>query len=749
LIKNESGVVTVALQGSLAAEPDLRLLKALTIPVTDTQNDGYGNMVNLVRPGDEITFLLIAANHGQSEADDVFIEDVMPNSAAFVSASLLYATPKAKSSPSTLQSAASAVVVQDPDGRHLRFEGLRLEPNDLLAVEYTVAVFNGATNQPAPAPGTFLDPSVALDTNGIPIPASIGSSSIPGTSVGLYASAPLEVVGPAQFAQPILRTLLPHPIASTNTIVTANTLTALYNKNYSALPLVSPSDPTNYIPGVQRYYIHYQNASIAVAGAALDVPLPANTVFYRANWAKLPANDDPKALGYLPGKLVANPAVGSIVSPGFLSNGVVTFKLPSPLAVGASGDVMVEVIATAAGIQASGSLVGDPTAPPVSIHDSTVQTETGRARKDGVTLTAHESTSPFNTLQLSDYLSTKVPLVGLMKTVPQEVRQGDMFQVVLTLYNYGEAEADQAGVDFVIPDNTQFVSADAGQSGVDSPPDPSPGNHVTALLASGNGPETDGLYRLASHTGAALTVTLQVTGPVGSNIVDSSAFTDTLNTGIVYAPSTSTQIISPNATPAPTISTVNIGAILFHTIVNNSDVAIIDLGGGNIVASGAGNIVASGAGNIVASGAGNIVASGAGNAIPIGSATGAYLLAHEASIVASGAGNLLAGPGSTIVASGAGNIVASGAGNIVASGAGNIVASGAGNIVASGAGNIVASGAGNIVASGAGNIMSAGGGAVISNDGGSILASIPGSSASLHTDLGNMFSVGGGSFTSQ
>jgi len=729
--RNDSGAVDVTLSGSIANRPKLALIKAVSNSVSDTLADAQGDSINTVHPGDRITFLLAAANTGASSAEDVFIEDSMPEHTTFVSAKLLVKDTGKDS---------SLITIKDPDGRHLRFEGLQLGSKETFGVEYTVQVASG-TN--APASGTFIDSDAC----------SIGSSSTPETPVGLYVGGPIKVVGQVVFSQPVIRTLVPRPGISAALNVTANTLTALYKKTPSALPLTNPTDLTSFVPGVERYYVHYENAGLVAAnGVKLTFPLPPHTAFYRASFVTLAANKVPGALGNLPGKLKDTPASSSIIPPtgGFLSSGgTVTFTF-NKLASGAKGDVMIEVIVTPDAIQANGSLVGDSTAS-VTIHDSTVPSPTistfATNSTNLVVPAAHSSSVAFNPLLLdATYLLQAVPQVGVLKIMPQNVAPGASFDVTWVIFNHGNTQSPSLTFQCYQPENTTFVNATLPSSYnpqfvIDTPGQISgPGADLEVFFFDG----------LPPHTATAVTYTFTASGGNGSVITDDKSQVIVSYAGVVGTQPTATKITS---NPATGLTHSIVGVPLLQTVVNSNDAILVDIGGGNAIAAGSASIVAQGGGNIVAQGGGNIVAQGGGNLINIGTGTAASLLSNQASIVAQGGGNLLAGAGSQIVAQGGGNIIAAGAGGIVAQGGGNIVAQGGGNIVAQGGGNIVAQGGGNIVAQGGGNFIVAGGGIVaqgggniVAQGGGNILASTAASAAAIQTAAGNILATGGGSF---
>ncbi len=689
--EEESGLLTVPLQGSAKGGPLLHLLKTLSAGVSALDINSSGKTVDAVLTNGLITFVLTAYNNGQSDAQDVFIEDTMPNSCAYVSNGLLFATPKTKSTPSTLSSATNGfTVIQDPDGQHLRFEGLRIKAGDNVSLEYTVRVFDGATNspKPGPLPLTFLDPAVAIDPSGLPDPASIGSSTTYNTWVGTYLSQPIEVVSTNQFANPIIRALVPHPAASTNVADTAAILTKFYGQYPNSIPLTNATDPSSFYPGMERYYIHYQNNGRAVTGAKLDVPLPAYTAFLRAAFVKLTTNVTPGTLPYLPGIITPNPSGGS--STGIIlpqgANGTVTFDLPS-LAVGATGDLMVEVIVTPDAVQTNVALVGDPTALPVVIYDKNVKTPSIKERaKGGQFFDPNQAFSFYRTQPVS---ASTVPQLGIMIIAPQQVHPGDTFNISMTMYNLSDVDTSDSILDFYVPNNTTYVTNDHdAPTVIDANPGDPAGSELQLPLTTyiATDPNNVNGNPFTAHTAAGFMVTLKAVGDIGSTI---SAFqypgvftTDEISLlgnefgYLAPAPFTIT-IVDPSIPLAP-VQTFHTGVPLFQAVIEQTDVAVIDIGSlngidqivasgagnivasgaGNIVASGAGNIVASGAGNIVASGAGNIVASGAGNLVSIGSQNGAYYVANEASIVASGAGNLIGPEGTKIVASGAGNFVA-------------------------------------------------------------------------------------------
>jgi uncharacterized repeat protein (TIGR01451 family) len=735
--ENGSGVVSANVQGGLGNEPRLGVLKTISSTMSNVVEDGQGNQTDLVHAGDEITFALVAGNLGKSVANDVYIEDVMPKDTAFVSGSakLLSPTLPGKPTKSTTESQPTFQTIQDPDGHHLRFVGLTIEPDDIVTIEYTVKVFNGTA---APAPGTLLNPDVFVDTNGVVYQSSIGSSSTPTSGPGIYASGSLEVFSASQFAQPVLHSLLPTITVSANPATTATTLDALYKNTPNALPLVAAGNATNFIPGVERYYIHYQNTGKAVKGATLEVPMPAHTVFYRASWVTLEA---PQFL--LPGVLAKPPTGGSISAPQVLSSGTILFKLP-PLSIGQTGDVMVEVIVKSDAISASGAIIGNPTDLPITIHDSTVTTAGIRKLDDNSfdQIHTHFSQRPYDANGANDQgaPNATVPTVQALVLVTNFIGQGQTYSATVVVANRGNVDA-HVSVAVPIPVGTEYVSADAGQSSLNY----SPGDgDVTATLASGNGVVSEGdVAPLKAHTAAALTVTLKATGAAGTSILLSHVNVRVDNYGTIIPNPKTISVIAPGTLGVSGYSDNLANGVLFQTAVGGLDVGIIDLGGGNIVAAGGGNIVAAGGGNIVAAGGGNIVAQGQGSSISIGNTTAASLSADMYSIVAAGGGNIIVSTGAQIVAAGGGNIVAAGGGNIVAAGGGNLTDAGGLEIVAAGGGNYIIESADQVRGAGEGNIIAAGGGNVVNTNGSNDSSSTGGSSANLTTALGNSLLVGG------
>lgn len=734
---NESGVVSIPFGGSLAGAPSLSVIKQIGSRAVDVEETDDDDTVVSAQPGDTLTFVLGVSNMGDSDAADVFLQDRMPDFTSFVSAKSILPTGSAKQSDLT--------VVKDADGHHLRFEGLQLKAHDVIGIEYVVKVGSGAG---APAAGTLLDP-------GAP---SAGSTSTPSTPIGLYLAGPIEITGQVLFATPITRLLVPTPAVSQNTAQTAQALSTLYSGSPHALPLTDQTDVTALIPGVQRYYVHYENTgSIAARNVQLTFPLPAHTVFYRAAMVTLPRAASPTALPLLAlqdkkthrwsgGTVLHTPAADRIEAPAALSSGGQVVLNLAQLGAGAKGDLMIETIVTPDAIQSGGSLVGGNALGTVTIQDGTVGLLAFRQAEKAPVFNGEHANAGSVPLTGVAASQTSVPEVGIQKFQPQQVKPGEVFDFVIMVTNTGDIDADPT-VTVKIPANTTYVSGDAGQSILLTPAGTGAGNPVGARLASNNGPimpaETG---TLKAHSAAALTIRLKAASTEGAQIIDSTAQVVVDYMGTRRAPATATTITAraPAASSARPSLLVTSGPVINHQVVNSQDVFMIDLKGGNVVALGGNSLVAAGGGNLIAAGGGNLVAAGGGNLVAAGGGNISSLLAAQSSLVAAGGGNIIAGGGNTLVAAGGGNLVAAGGGNLVAAGGGNLVAAGGGNLVAAGGGNLVAAGGGNLVAAGGGNIVVAGGANLVAAGGGNLLSSTGSSLAAVRTSAGNLVAAGGG-----
>ncbi len=762
----DSGDVSVPISGSTDKQPGFILWKTISNKVSDTVNDG-STVVDTVEPGDRLTFLCLASNNGKSVANDVYIEDGLPDHTSYIKGSEHLLGSTASTMGSTLRT------YPDTDGHHVRFEGLNLLPGDGVLLEYSVLVNSGVATGTLILPAAVINPITHLPEGGVGA-SSIGSSSTTYTAFGNYLNGAIKVTGAVHFAQPQIHRLVESPEVSTNIAATADAMTAIYNKNWSALPLKNSGDPLSFIPGAERYYIHYENlGKVAINGAQLVFPLPAHTAFYRASFVALTPADDAGVLIDTPPGSSINPPAGA--NGGFLSTGgkaTFTFnQLPAAGHSGCKGNVMVEVIVQSDAVTAKSPLIGVG-ASPVFIRDTPV-TQTITAPMPIVKI----ATAPAHLASATEGPTTHttvtdVPQVGIGEFVPKEVKYGDLFQIEIVIMNNGSTALSNPYLAWTQPAGTDIVSFKFGGGTKQNPKEGDPIHTYLFELASNNGTVDynggKGSWSIAAGTSAGVTVTLKATGSVGSDIsYHSDAYVTAGYMGQVYTPPNVTHIVaSPNIgmssgiTGAPLIQKTVKGSDVFMVKLNDAGDKIMVLGAASIVGQGGGNIVAQGGGNIVGQGGGNLIVSGASSSITIGGTTGAAIVAQGggnivvpqgSAIVGQGGGNFLAA-GGAIVGQGGGNLLAAGGaivvesgGSIVAQGGGNIVGQGGGNIVGQGGGNIVAHGGGNLVNTNGSNIYAAGGGSIVTQGGGNLI-SLPGTSASFTTEGGNVMGVGGSNF---
>ena len=752
---NQSGLVKVNVSGPLDNAPNLNVFKILSDTLTKTEDDGTGNRIDVVKPGEKLNFILGVMNNGQTAADEVYVQDQMPDNTTFASA--VFTGP---STPSKTKS--TLVVTQDPDHHHLIFSGMHLEPNDSVSILLTVTVSPSITVPPVTDPPKYIEIGEC----------SVGSGSTNSSPAGILATQLIKLLGNAKYAQPRLLPLVAVPTASTNVAATKATLDSLYAKTPSAVPLTSAKDLLSYIPGVERFYVHYENiGSGAATGFKLTVPVPANTAFYRASWMTLGANASPGGIPTLPGTVAKPPAGGSITQPSVLAtSGNVVFNLPT-LAAAGKGDVMIEVIVPPSAIKSTGSSIGS-SSQTISIDDA-VGNFSDLSLKEmhvlgtdiaATALPAHASRQPSVTTLNS---TNSVPSLGFMRYVSKShVVPGEQFTITLVAFNFGETST-KPSVGFTIPANCTFVSADVGGSQLIAPNDNNPGSFVSAVLGSNNGPVPTDADSLYPHSAGAMTLTLQATGAAGSKISDfTSQATAPYHVPMLADPAY-IQIVAPgSAILKQSQSALQVYGHSFSFLTNGT--ALVDLGSGSSITQGDSSLISLGNGVIISQNDSNIIATSdpkliavqsplpggglvslsdlianngyritsgrLGNQLIIGE--NALIAPSAANIVAQGGGNLITPNGSNILAQGGGNIVAQGGGNIVAQGGGNLITPNGSNIVAQGGGNIVAQGGGNAIATGGGAIVAQGGGNIVAQGGGNIVAQ----------GGGNIVAQGGGNF---
>ena len=784
----DSGVIPVLYGGSLANAPRLGAVKGITDDPNNALDDiHYENtdaqeVLNTVEPGKEISFFLSAGNSGNSPAEDVFLQDRLPEGVALVIPGDRPTDPPQPlthtSSAADLKSAVSFVlptasikkslkfeVTLDADDRTLRITGLHVDAGDSVNLRYTVQVLTAG--DAAPAAGALIQAGVA----------TVGTSSDLHTPASYPPATFIKVTGQSTFAFDRLLALPPRPAPSTNAAQTAAQLDALYKKDLNALPVVAQADPKvpkAFIPGAMRFYVKYSNSGVAATDVTLSIPIPANTVFYRT-------------MGVTGGKLGPLPNGATLVSkPAPLQGGTLTYHF-NRLNAPAEGIVMVEVIVTPAAATAAGGQVSlegvqiyDSTSPPAAQSNSA-----GRVAAKAPYGGAHQQKAKLSSYQVADL--AHAPKLGLAINAPEYVKPGDTFNVQCIVFNYGDIACSDATPYFTIPTGTTPVSVTYGNTVTDLS-GYAVGQQLYQLVASNDGPIISGdENRLAAHSAGAFTITLKAQSQEGF-VGDMNIFLMASYVGKISPASSNlvagfAQIISPEAA-----AVFNIDANALYagrnTSVQNADFIgypdggmIIPLGSGQVIVSGGSNLVAQGGGNLIAQGGGNLVAQGGGNlqidGVQASSFMGsipAALQGKTINLFNSGAGNLITQDGgglisndgggilasiASLVAQGGGNLVAQGGGNLVAQGGGNLVAQGGGNLVAQGGGNLVAQGGGNIftyggaMISSVGSLVAQGGGNVIStgtsllSTGGSNVISLPDSSAAFTNGAGGFLGGGG------
>ena len=743
---NQSGGINVALRGSLDGAPDLHLYKMLSNTVAKTENVGSGNPLDLVKPGDKLTFMLVIVNKGAAPADDVYVTERMPDYCTYdattpASIPTGDASTKKPRALTASEKLCKLVTTQDPDGHHLRFTGLHLEPYDSVTFTCTVQLDNALSKRPFTLP-------MMLDVG----PLSVGSGSTSSTPVGYVLAKQIKVTGTVMYAQPSLDKLISLPLASADINATKTALDTLYAKTPSAVPLTDSKNLLSYIPGVQRLYVHYENiSSTSATGFKLTVPVPSNSVFYRASWVTLAANTNPGGLSGMPGAIAPAPAGGAIDKPAVLgASGDVVFHLPT---LSGTGDVMVEVIISPSAIMQTGSHYGE-TSQMIAISDnggnSAVLSLDQVPVADGAPTSLVSAASLAAAPRVAATATPLVPYVGLMRYISKShVAPGEQFTITLVGFNFGDIpSAPQSS--FTIPANCSLVSYSAGNSDAFL----QNGTVIYATISSDNGATNGAANPLQPHSAGAVTITLQATGSAGSDIIDSTSRIDAPYLKPITAETARIHIVAAD-NPLLQQRTSNVQVFGHSFSQLNNGTVMIDLNKGSTLTQGDASQVDQGTGSVISQNDTNIIVAVdqarivlvrtpdsngsltsptsllAGNSYAVTNGKiGSHVVIGEnvvisptaGRIVAQGGGNLVNTNGGNIVAQGGGNLITSDGGGIVAQGGGNIVAQGGGNIVAAGAGNIVAAGAGNIVAAGAWNIVAQGGGNAIGQHGASIVA---------------------------
>jgi len=746
-----AGPVQTNISGSTAQKPVLAITRGIVntgTPGDDvtTQTSDTDSAENLTQPGKIISMAILIGNTGPSPAEDVQIDDFLPTGTNLVTSDQTPDDITATSSPNLLKLAVQLVAsgknktLSDPilqlesDQRTLHIRGLHLDPNSTITAVYHVRV--QSTGDAAPAVGDEIHFGSA----------TVQSGSVTTEAFAFPSDLPVRVTGQTTFAYSNMLTFPPRPTVSYDLNATVTQLNALYKKSPDAYPVAAAplaGQPAQFISGATRFYIRYANTGTAAAnGVTLAVPLPANTVFYRAT-------------GVTNGKVAALPINTTVQKPDAQQPGTVTFKFPR-LNAGAQGEVMVEVIALPSAInsQASQLALHD-----VEIYDNTAPHITQAVVTNLANPGAHSAKATLTTIPLAD--AQHVPQLGIMVDRPSVAQAGQIFNVEVVIFNHGAISAPNPLIEWQVPTGTTLVSFTYG-SHVTTYDNVPAGTLYTSAVSQNSSDfnSTDNPAHLDPHTAAGFSIQLranngssvQAIGPMNINLVCSYV-------GRIYP--YDSPLAATLAVPASSPSYATAASAGHFTVVQNADFVglpnggvVIPLGGGQLVAAGGGNLVAAGGGNLVAAGGGNLVAAGGGNVINVGSSSAGSLLSGSSSLVAAGGGNIFnSGTGNLISQDGAGlisndgaglistvsNLVAAGGGNLVAAGGGNLVAAGGGNLVAAGGGNLVAAGGGNLVAAGGGNLVAAGGGNILSF-GGSMINNV----GLVAAGGGNLVAAGGG-----
>jgi uncharacterized repeat protein (TIGR01451 family) len=720
--KNESGGIFTPIQGAVLNAPNLQLFKGVS-----SRN---------LAPGDKFFVVLVAFNGGHSAADDVFIQDLLPQAAATVNPVLLAGTNIITSASSqqelnaavTLtnfvradasltQSKANYFVTLDPGGT-ITVHGLHLEPNAALVILYTMSV-----------PATTPVPE-SLVAGASFIGAGNGNQTLIGSGTNLFnvtvpggtpQEIPMQINGSIQLFTPDHPfEAVPAPVVSANANATAAQLDALYKKNIDASLMVTNTNPPSVIPGVQRYSFHYQNLGSNTANNVhLRFPMPANTAFYRAAFTS-------------GGKLIKPGNGQSINEPLRLGSGDVTFNLGNLNAgsgpdakAGSGGYAMAEVILLSNAVNTNNSRIA-ASKPQIWAGTNAPARALAAARDDATS----ESGGTIV------YDGENVPKVGVLKVVPQAVRHGDTFPLQLAIFNYGDVNlSGSAEIQMQAPAGTEIVGFDSPNQGIES-------------VVSSNATSLDVTFDFPSHWATGLTVTLRVTGAAPSFITEDSVIATFPYAGAFKPNPTSIQIVSQQTyVPDNTITTVD-GA-QFATF---GEMAVIPLGhdgnGNYAVVSGPsdlfGDVDMTFASDLASPGNGTRILVGRASAIPllnlpvltnVDTKTALAELAlvvgkHGGDIFNGRQGNIIAADGEGLINNVTGSVsstntvkklVAGGAQSVVASGTGALPAAGKAGPAVLGGGVISVPSGGHVLTSG-GGVVSNDGGSVVSNDGGSLIS---------------------------
>ena len=765
--KNDSGNIFTPVAGAVQNAPDLALVKTVSCQTNS--------------PGSAFSVVLVANNRGATAAQDVFIQDRLPQGATLVTPDgtvVTSASPQSVlnaavtfitlgKSKSTSRSQADYFVTLDPDGT-LTIHGLTLNANNgTVGLFYTLQV-----PDTAPVPETLISGTSFVG-------AGNGSRSVYGTGnqkailsvpPGVPDQIPVQIVGDIRLyaSQPV--SIVTQPTITTDVPGTAAQLDAMYAKNINATPYIAvkkSTTPPVAIPGVDRFAIYYQNFGTNTANDVhVRFTLPANCVFYRA--AFFAQN------GLIPKKFSAGQ---SIDEPAKLGTGDVTFNVGN-VPAGNGGYLMVEVLLQAGAINATSSRV--VAAQPLIYsgpQPASLKPKDSVADSGGTIV----------------YDGANVPKVGIVEVVPQTVWTNSTFAVQFAAFNYGDVNLTEGcEIKLQAPAGTEFYSV-AGN----------------ASIISSNATSLDLALGLVKHYGNGFTVFLRSTGPAGSTITLDSLVADFPYCGTLK-PAPVRIHVSDQFPPRTTITTIE-GA----QFVTLGEMAVIPLGqyepgvGSAIVIGPAENfgpgtltndslisdngdanwIVAGRARDIqllnlpvlnstdtksalaqlatvVGKHGGNVFNGPQGNLL---AADGESFIDNESGLIAGTVKQMLAAGAQSVVPSGngyygptvngtlpsaaavggglanvnGGGFVLTAAGGVVNNDAHALVSPNGGTLIGQDGGGLIGQDGGGVISHDGGTLIGQDGGGLISQDGGGLISS-PASAALVNTARGNIISAGGG-----
>ncbi len=701
--KNESGVIIAPVAGTVKNAPDLTLQKSVS--ATD------------LGPGEYFLVTLLAENSGASAADDVFIEDNLPQGASTVNPELLTIALNPQvvtagssqaelnssidftnTSPISMTKSKANYFVTLATNGFLTVQGMHMEPKSRMTIYYLMRV-PGTTPVPE---SLVVGPCFIGAGNGNQTP--LGANEFDETvAVGTQAQTAMQINGNVVLFTPDHPfEAVPSPTVSSDAATTAAQLDALYKKTPNASLIVPKSNPPAPVPGVQIYYIHYQNLGADIANDVhLLFPTPTNTVFYRASLV-------------LHGSLLTLGPDQSISEPPKLGSGNVIFNLGT-LSNSVGGYAMVEVIILPTAINTTSSRIAAST--PL-FYTGAQPMETPRKLDDN------------STNGTIVYDGQNVPHVGVVKIVPQVIQQGAIFAIQCAMFNYGGVGGNEVGdVTFQAPAGTEIV----GLTG-------------TALVISSNATSMELSLAAPEHFASGFNVLLHANAVQGPTFTENSIVVNVVYCGTFTPAPTSIQVVgSQQAVPSTTITKV-LGA-QFATL---GEMAVIPLGpyqpgvGSALVCGPTGRFGDLQSDSVISDSWGTTLVVGLAQDIPLlnlpvlKNTDTKTALEKLTSIIGKAGGDVFNGPGFNLVAADGEEFIDNNTGlvgtgllhatvkGLLAAGAQSVLASGTGSLPAVGHAGPAVAGGGVATGSGGGHVFTSGGG-VVSNDGGSVVSNDGGS----------------------